>query len=59
MGAEREPGQGTATMVQAVNDLPKAQASRRDEFAGTSRGSSHRSQSQSVRLLAHSPRRGA
>ncbi len=45
MGAGREPGQGTATLVQAVNDLPKAQASLRDEFAGTSRCSSHRSQS--------------
>ena len=45
MGAGREPGQGTATLVQAVNDLPKAQASLRDEFAGAARGNGHRPQS--------------
>ena len=45
MGTGRQPGQGTATWVQAVNDLPKAQASRRDEFAGVNRGSGHRAQS--------------
>jgi hypothetical protein len=37
---------GTATLVQAVNDLPKAQASLRDEFAGTARGGGHCSPSQ-------------
>jgi hypothetical protein len=37
-----QPGQGTATLVQAVNDLPKEQASLRDEFAGVARGSGHR-----------------
>ena len=32
-------------VAQAVNDLPRAQASRRDEFAGVNRGSGHRAQS--------------
>ena len=31
--------QGLFEEVQAVNDLPKAQASLRDEFAGVARGS--------------------
>ncbi len=39
------PGQGTATLVQAVNDLPSAQASLRDEFAGAARSNGHRSPS--------------
>ena len=32
-------------IAQAVNDLPSAQASRRDEFAGAAQGSDHRAQS--------------
>jgi hypothetical protein len=45
MRTGHRPGQGPATWVQAVNDLPKAQASRWDEFAGAARGSGHRAQS--------------
>ena len=50
-GGER--GKGTATNVaKAVNDLPMAQASRRDEFAGVNRGGGHRAQSPRCLVVA-------